>query len=112
MFIRGVGNNDFNATTVSPVSIYFDDVVMGLTGSQVAQVYDVERIEVLRGPQGTLFGRNTTGGAILFHSNPPVPDFEAGLNATVGNYGRKDFEGYLNAPLVKRSPALQDGGED
>lgn len=101
MFIRGVGNNDFNATTVSPVSIYFDDVVMGLTGSQVAQVYDVERIEVLRGPQGTLFGRNTTGGAILFHSNPPVPGFEAGLNATVGNYGRKDFEGYLNAPLVK-----------
>ena len=44
IFIRGVGNNDFNATTVSPVSIYFDDVVMGLTGSQISQVYDLERI--------------------------------------------------------------------
>ena len=100
IFIRGVGNNDYNATTVSPVSIYLDDVVMGLTGSQISQVYDLERIEVLRGPQGTLFGRNTTGGAIAFHSNKPTDRFQSGISATVGNYERRGFEGYLNLPLI------------
>ncbi len=100
IFIRGVGNNDFNATTVSPVSVYVDDVVMGLTGSQISQIYDLERIEVLRGPQGTLFGRNTTGGALAFHSNKPTDQFQSGISGTVGNYERRNFEGYLNLPLM------------
>ena len=73
---------------------------MGLTGSQISQVYDLERIEVLRGPQGTLFGRNTTGGAIAFHSNKPTDRFQSGISATVGNYERRGFEGYLNLPLI------------
>ncbi len=101
IFIRGVGNNDYNATTVSPVSIYVDDVVMGLTGSQISQIYDLERIEVLRGPQGTLFGRNSTGGAIAFHANKPVAQFQSGISATLGNYDRRDFEGYVNLPLIE-----------
>ncbi len=99
IFIRGVGNNDYNATTVSPVSIYVDDVVMGLTGSQLSQLYDLDRIEILRGPQGTLFGRNTTGGAITYHSARPAPEFQAGIRATVGEYDQRDFEGYLNLPV-------------
>lgn len=99
IFIRGVGNNDFNATTVSPVSLYVDEVVMGLTGSQTAQLFDVQRIEVLRGPQGTLFGRNTTGGAIAFYSNKPSDEFEAGVRASVGSYDQRDIETYVSGAL-------------
>lgn len=99
IFIRGVGNNDFNATTVSPVSLYVDEVVMGLTGAQTAQLFDVQRIEVLRGPQGTLFGRNTTGGAIAFYSNTPSEEFEAGARVSLGSYKQRDIETYISGPL-------------
>ena len=102
IFIRGVGNNDFNATTISPVSIYVDDVVIGLTGSQTAQLFDVQRIEVLRGPQGTLFGRNTTGGAIAFHSNMPTEETEAGVRLTLGSHKQRDVEGYVGGKLSQR----------
>ena len=102
IFIRGVGNNDFNATTISPVSIYVDDVVMGLTGSQTAQLFDVQRIEVLRGPQGTLFGRNTTGGAIAFHSNMPTEETEAGVRLTLGSHNQRDIESYIGGKLSNR----------
>ncbi|MEE2922289.1 MAG: TonB-dependent receptor [Pseudomonadota bacterium] len=93
IFIRGVGNNDFNATTVSPVSIYSDDVVQGLTGGQLMQMFDLERVEVLRGPQGTLFGRNTTGGAINFYSRKPGQSQEGYFRVGVGNYNLIELEG-------------------
>lgn len=92
IFIRGVGNNDFNATTISPVSIYSDDVVQGLTGGQLMQMFDLERVEVLRGPQGTLFGRNTTGGAINFYSRKPGSTQEGYLRVGIGNYNRTEIE--------------------
>ena len=91
IFIRGVGNNDFNASSIGPISIYRDDVVVASTGSQIFSLFDLERIEVVRGPQGTLFGKNTTGGAIQFFSKLPDGKFEG--NARFG-YGRFDlFEG-------------------
>ena len=91
IFIRGVGNNDFNASSIGPISIYRDDVVVASTGSQIFSLFDLERIEVVRGPQGTLFGKNTTGGAIQFFSKLPDGVFEG--NARFG-YGRFDlFEG-------------------
>lgn len=92
IFVRGVGNNDFNATTVSPVSIYSDDVVQGLTGGQLMQMFDLERVEVLRGPQGTLFGRNTTGGAINFYSQKPGDTQEGYVRFGVGNYNLIEVE--------------------
>lgn len=92
IFIRGVGNNDFNATTVSPVSIYSDDVVQGLTGGQLMQMFDLERVEVLRGPQGTLFGRNTTGGAINFYSRNPGKTKDGYLRVGLGNYNLTELE--------------------
>ena len=91
IFIRGVGNNDFNASSIGPISIYRDDVVVASTGSQIFSLFDLERIEVVRGPQGTLFGKNTTGGAIQFFSKLPDGEYEG--NARFG-YGRFDlFEG-------------------
>ncbi|WP_227340334.1 TonB-dependent receptor [Sphingopyxis sp. P8] len=97
IFIRGVGNNDFNASSIGPISIYRDDVVVASTGSQIFSLFDLERIEVVRGPQGTLFGKNTTGGAIQFFSKLPDDIFEG--NARVG-YGRFDlFEAEATASL-------------
>ena len=87
-FIRGVGNNDFNSSSVGPISIYRDDVVVASTGSQLFALFDLDRIEVLRGPQGTLFGKNTTGGAIQYISR--LPDDTAEGYARVG-YGRFDL---------------------
>ncbi len=97
IFIRGVGNNDFNASSIGPISIYRDDVVVASTGSQIFSLFDLERIEVVRGPQGTLFGKNTTGGAIQFFSKLPDDAFEG--NARIG-YGRFDlFEAEAAASL-------------
>lgn len=97
IFIRGVGNNDFNASSIGPISIYRDDVVVASTGSQIFSLFDLERIEVVRGPQGTLFGKNTTGGAIQFFSKLPGDEFEG--NARFG-YGRFDlFEAEAAASL-------------
>lgn len=97
IFIRGVGNNDFNASSIGPISIYRDDVVVASTGSQIFSLFDLERIEVVRGPQGTLFGKNTTGGAIQFYSKLPGDVFEG--NARFG-YGRFDlFEAEASASL-------------
>ncbi len=76
IFIRGVGNNDFNSSSVGPISIYRDDVVVAATGSEMFSLFDVDRIDVLRGPQGTLFGKNTTGGAIHYISRLPGDYFE------------------------------------
>lgn len=97
IFIRGVGNNDFNSSSIGPISVYRDDVVVASTGSQIFSLFDLERIEVVRGPQGTLFGKNTTGGAVQFFSKLPGDEFEG--NARVG-YGRFSlFEGEVAASL-------------
>ena len=64
IFLRGVGINDFNANTGSGVAVYLDDVYQGLSIGRLFQFLDISRTEVLKGPQGTLFGRNATGGAL------------------------------------------------
>lgn len=97
IFIRGVGNNDFNSSSIGPISVYRDDVVVASTGSQIFSLFDLERVEVVRGPQGTLFGKNTTGGAVQFFSKLPGDEFEG--NARFG-YGRFSlFEGEVAASL-------------
>ena len=73
IFIRGVGLNDFNPNTASAVGLYTDGVYIGSPLAQMAQFFDIDRLEVLRGPQGTLYGRNTTGGAINVITRKPTP---------------------------------------
>jgi iron complex outermembrane receptor protein len=87
IFIRGAGLNDFNPTSSSGVGIYVDGVYIGSPLAQMAGFFDMQRVEVLRGPQGTLYGRNTTGGAINVISRQPT--FEPSLDASV-EYGRFD----------------------
>jgi iron complex outermembrane receptor protein len=75
--LRGVGLNDLSDTNEGPVAIYVDDVYLGNLTVQAGQMFDLERIEVVRGPQGTLYGRNTTGGLVHFVTRPPTEVVDA-----------------------------------
>ena len=98
-FIRGVGQQDPLAGFEAGVGIYLDDVYLARPQGAVADIYDVERIEVLRGPQGTLYGRNTIGGAVKYVTRKLAPKAEARLRATVGNYGQREVVATGSTPL-------------
>ncbi len=87
LFIRGVGESDTVLTADSPVGIYVDGVVLGRTSGAVFDLVDLERIEVLRGPQGTLYGRNTTGGAVNLISKKPGDKFAVDQLLSAGSLG-------------------------
>jgi iron complex outermembrane recepter protein len=93
--VRGVGvGTEFNANAASPVGVYVDEVYQAFRASHGQQLYDLEQIEVVRGPQGTLYGRNTTGGAINFITRKPSLDGSNGtLTAGYGNFNRVSFAG-------------------
>lgn len=103
IFIRGLGNEAFFSNAIAPVSLYNDGVYVGQNIAQGFQLFDLERVEVLRGPQGTLFGRNTTGGLVNYVSRKP--DISEPLNGrialTVGSHGQVDVDGAVGAPLGK-----------
>lgn len=96
--IRGIGMIDYNTSSVSPVSVYADGVVGGSANNLSANLFDLEQIDVLRGPQGTLFGRNTTGGAVLMRSHMPEGEFSGYLTAGVAQYSTSMVEGAVNIP--------------
>jgi iron complex outermembrane receptor protein len=99
-FIRGVGQTDFNFALEPGVGIYIDDVYYPtLTGSLV-DLLDLERVEVLRGPQGTLAGRNSIGGAIKLFSQKPRGDGTGSLSLTTGNFGRLDVRAVADFSLI------------
>ena len=98
-FIRGVGQPDALQTFDPAVGIYVDDVYMSRIQGAMFKLYDVERVEVLRGPQGTLYGKNTPGGAIRLITHMPGQEFEARAGVTFGNYSRFQAAGYLSGPL-------------
>ena len=75
------------------------------------QFFDLQNVQVLKGPQGTLFGQNTTGGAILFEPQRPTDEFEGYLSGTVGDYGRLDIEGAINFPIIEDTLLLRVGGQ-
>jgi iron complex outermembrane recepter protein len=94
--IRGVGFQDYSTAASSTVGIYFDEVAMPYTVMTRGLVFDTERVEVLKGPQGDLYGRNTTAGQINFVSNKPTKEFEAGVTATLANYETYELEGFVS----------------
>ncbi|WP_164931974.1 TonB-dependent receptor [Janthinobacterium sp. 17J80-10] len=98
-FLRGIGTNDPNANNEGPLGIYVDEVVVGLQGNQNFPIFDLERVEVLRGPQGTLWGKNNTGGAIHFVSKKPTIDNEGYTKVGVGNYGSRTVEGAFGGAI-------------
>jgi iron complex outermembrane receptor protein len=98
-YIRGLGNTDFDLAASQPVSIVMDDVVKENVILKSFPLFDVEQVEVIRGPQGTLFGRNTTAGIIKFDSVKPSDDFDAYVKLGAGNLGTINFEGAVGGSL-------------
>ena len=98
--IRGVGQSDFILTTDQSVGMYVDGVYYPRSIGAALDLLDIQRVEVLRGPQGTLFGRNTTAGAVQIISRPAEDDFAASAQLTTGSFDRADFKGMVNIPLL------------
>ncbi len=94
--IRGIGQD---AGSQAAVGLYVDDIYYPTGAGNVMGLFDIDRVEVLRGPQGTLFGRNTIGGAIQYVTVKPGREFGGYGEVTAGNFGRTDFNGALNIPL-------------
>jgi iron complex outermembrane recepter protein len=103
-YMRGVGINDFTGTVDPSVGIYVDEVFKPTPDMLNFAVFDIERVEVLRGPQGTLYGRNSTGGAVNFILAKPTPEFEGFVRAGYGSYETASLTGALSGPL---SPTLR-----
>ena len=98
--IRGVSQNDYGDQQEPPVAVYQDDSYSSSINLASFPTFDLGRVEVLRGPQGTLFGRNATGGAVQFISNQPSKDFGGYAAATVGSYGQFIAEGAITGPIA------------
>ncbi|MFT4517784.1 MAG: iron complex outermembrane receptor protein [Halioglobus sp.] len=100
VFIRGVGARNTGVNFDSGVGIYVDGVYLSRPDGAVLDNIDVQSVQVLRGPQGTLFGKNTTGGAILYTTNKPHEEFAGNVQVRIGNYNRLDAKATVNVPLV------------
>lgn len=100
-YIRGLGNTDFDLNASQPVSLVFDDVVQENPILKGFPIFDLANIEVLNGPQGTLFGRNSPAGVVKFESAKPGRKFEAYGLASVGRHSALNFEGMVNVPLAQ-----------
>ncbi|MET0376679.1 MAG: TonB-dependent receptor plug domain-containing protein, partial [Rhizorhabdus sp.] len=99
-FIRGIGQEDFLAGAEPGVGVYLDGVYLGRTLGTLTNLLDLQRIEVLRGPQGTLYGRNAIGGAINLISAQPGPSREGSFGLIAGNLGRREARAMINAPIT------------
>ena len=97
--IRGIGSTNTTEVGDPATAFHIDGVYLGRPQSAGATFYDLERVEVLRGPQGTLYGRNATAGAVNLITNKPGKKFAAEANLGFGNYGLYSFEGMVNAPI-------------
>ncbi len=97
--IRGIGFQDYSTAASSTVGLYFDEVAMPYTVMSRGLVFDLERVEVLKGPQGDLYGRNTTGGQINFISKKPSAEAGAGLTVGFSSFETFDVEGYINGAI-------------
>jgi iron complex outermembrane receptor protein len=107
-FIRGFGSTDIESATDPGVGIFVDGIYQARTSTGLSDMLDVEAVEVLRGPQGTLFGRNTIVGAVLLnHNKPDVNEFDVKGGVLAGNYGRLDVRGVVNVPIVEGVAAMR-----
>ncbi|MHB8911235.1 MAG: TonB-dependent receptor [Lysobacter sp.] len=98
-YIRGLGNTDFDLNASQPVSLIYDDIVLENPLLKGFPVFDIENVELLRGPQGTLFGRNTPAGVVKFESAKPTRALEGYGQLGYGTYGTTNFEGAISGPL-------------
>ncbi|MDR2166145.1 MAG: TonB-dependent receptor, partial [Zoogloeaceae bacterium] len=106
-FIRGVGTGEPSLNNVTPIGIYTDDVYLGSAFLTGAPLFDIERVEVLPGPQGTLWGKNSPGGAVHIVTRKPVFKQEGWLKADLGDYKARTVQGAINHVLKEDTLALR-----
>ncbi|QQD17092.1 TonB-dependent receptor [Spongiibacter nanhainus] len=101
--IRGVSMSDYSSNQASPIGVYVDEAYLGAVFTHGTSFFDVERLEVLRGPQGTLYGKNTTGGAInVITKTPMINDpLQGKIKAGIGNFGMRNLEGAVGNTLIE-----------
>lgn len=105
--IRGITNADIDSSVDPPVAIFVDGVYLARPVASSLDLFDVEAIEILRGPQGTLFGRNTTAGAIQVRTQRPTDEFQVKGRLTVGKFGRLDVRAAVNVPIIEEKVAAR-----
>ena len=98
-FLRGVGLNDFADANENPVAVYVDEIYRPAMGGLSFQLFDVDRVEVLRGPQGSLFGRNTTGGLVHYITRRPTQELDGYLDVAGGSFNEVKLEGAIGGGL-------------
>jgi iron complex outermembrane recepter protein len=112
--LRGIGFNSSNLGATSAVAVYVDEVPLSYPVMSLGVGLDLERVEVYKGPQGTVFGQNSTGGAINYIANKPTSNLEAGVEATFGRFNRWDVRGFVSGPVSDslrfRLALSQEGG--
>jgi len=109
--IRGIGTQAISVTTDPAVAVAFNDMPFMRNHFFEQEFFDLSGVEVLRGPQGTLYGRNATAGVVNLSTAKPTDQFEAMASADIGNYHNRRFEGMINIPLVDDRLALRFAGE-
>ena len=97
--MRGVANNDFTTNIESPIAIYVDEVYISQMSGAGFMLFDMERVEILRGPQGTLFGRNATGGLVQYVTVKPSEEFNGYGSISYGRFNRVKFQGAVGVPI-------------
>jgi iron complex outermembrane receptor protein len=110
VFIRGIGQGDTNFALEPGVGVYIDDVYYATVFGSIFDMVDLDRVEILRGPQGTLAGKNSIGGTIKLFSARPNNDFGGYLEGTVGSFDRVGLRGSINVPIIKDKLAVRVAG--
>ena len=110
IFIRGIGLKDYNANAAGAVAVYQDGVNINSPAIQLGQLFDIDGIDVLRGPQGSVNGRNATAGAIMIRSAMPDGEFGVSTSLTYGNYDDKEVEAAINIPLIEDMLSMRVSG--
>ena len=101
IYIRGIGLTSFAMGSEPSVALHADGAVISRPSAQVSSFFDIERLEVLRGPQGSLYGRNATGGSINIHTRRPTDELEGYVDVTAGNYDLQELETAIGGTLVE-----------
>jgi iron complex outermembrane recepter protein len=113
--IRGIGYNDFSLAASPTVSVYTDEVPYAYPVMSKGATFDLERVEILKGPQGTLYGQNATGGAVNYIAAKPTETFQSGIEGTFARFNAVNFNGFVSGPLTNTLEArlsfdVEEGG--
>jgi iron complex outermembrane receptor protein len=107
LFIRGVGLQDSNSNASSAVAVIVDNVYLNSPAGQLSSLFDVDSIEVLRGPQGAIYGRNASAGVVRINTAKPVHEVKTGTNLSYGRFNQLEIDSFLNVPLVQDVLAMR-----